>query len=315
MGFTLLAVPATLGSARSVGGMAKPKKRRREPNRTATRKPATTARAGSGPRPGPGTQRLRASTQALGKLLAGAPPDSLVPLLVPILWLHHVDGLPGNLCVDAAYTLRYAYAQFGIRAEIMPVDLVIQDSRTGATVMHGRPDPHWEDNQYVGHCVLRLPDDGRFVDATVEQYREISRLHLGPIVGRTVLSTGPVDAGRPVLAGTHFGVSRQHLMLLYTASGSEAAVDLASHPLIREGQPLYQRAGLNLASHALLALLDPAVIDRARQSPYPRLHALLDALTGRAHQITDDGDWYFLTPEPQRLDELTLPPSTPPIPL
>jgi hypothetical protein len=44
----------------------------------------------------------------------------MVPMLLPLLWvLRAADaGAPPNVCVDACETLRWGYAQLGIRAEL-----------------------------------------------------------------------------------------------------------------------------------------------------------------------------------------------------
>jgi hypothetical protein len=65
--------------------------------------------------------------------MAGASPEVLPVMLPALKWLHaHMEpGKPGihNRCVDAAFTLQLAYGQLGIRAEVLPVDLVVQDER------------------------------------------------------------------------------------------------------------------------------------------------------------------------------------------
>lgn len=296
------------------------KGRKGTPNRMATRKPSAGRVTTPSPPPGdymPG--RLRASEKALGNLLASATPESLVPMLVPFLWLHHVDGLPGNMCIDAAFVLRYAYEQFGLQAELMPVNLVIENAVTGKTVRHGEPNPGWEGGQFTGHCVLRLPGSARFVDVTAEQYLQIARLRLGPIIGRVAYSTQPVDLARPIPSGTVFAVRRENLNLIYTVAPPSVAHDIENHVLAIDAKRSYRRAGINLASHALMALRHPDVFERARQSPYPRLHAFLDAVTGESH-VDDAGDWRYLIPDDSgelkalRLDEIPLPADLPPTP-
>jgi hypothetical protein len=82
------------------------------------------------------------------------------------------------VCVDACRILHHAYAQFGIGSELRAVDLVVQDA-AGRMVMHGTPEPSWEGTMLDGHCILTLPSDQCFVDATVEQYPQIAQLGQG----------------------------------------------------------------------------------------------------------------------------------------
>jgi hypothetical protein len=51
-------------------------------------------------------------------------------MLLPILWaaVAAESGLPANVCADACATIRQAYLQIGINAELKAVDLVIADA-------------------------------------------------------------------------------------------------------------------------------------------------------------------------------------------
>ncbi|MBO3681965.1 hypothetical protein [Streptomyces sp. NEAU-YJ-81] len=60
-------------------------------------------------------------------MLQHAKPDQLAELVLPYLWVALVDGrVPANVCVDACMTLRNAYGQLRVRAELLPVDLEIR---------------------------------------------------------------------------------------------------------------------------------------------------------------------------------------------
>ncbi|MBZ9645789.1 hypothetical protein, partial [Streptomyces sp. PSKA30] len=75
-----------------------------------------------------------------------------------------------------------------MRAELQPVDLVIQD-RNGHRVRYGSLTPSWTGPSWNGHCVLVLPDSERIVDATVEQFDEVREIGAGPMIGKVALST------------------------------------------------------------------------------------------------------------------------------
>lgn len=298
-----------------------PKSSRKPPNRTATRKPVPAGTVQPHPRSSLGyePQRLKAPVKTLGGVLEAGTPDMLVNLLPPLLWQVHAEGQRGNHCVDAAFTLRYAYAQLGIRSQLLPVDLVIRDGR-GEMVMHGSATPGWSGEQYTGHCILALPDSGRFIDATAEQYPLISRLKMGPVMGRAVTTTGNANGEGMTSPGAVHGVQRGDLLLVYTVAAKQYATVIEDEPRIRDAQPEYRRTGVNLASHVLAALRHPDVIERARMVPNPRLQALLDVLgdTIDDADATDSPDWFHMIPDehgvPQRLrlDEIPLPEGTPP---
>lgn len=251
-------------------------------------------------------------------------PDRLVELLPPLLWLYHVAGMPANQCVNGCMVLKHAYTTFGIRAEPTAVDLTITDRSTDAApVFYGRADPYWdwESSTFHGHCALWLPRSGRLLDATVEQYPEVRRYQLGPVLGRIAATSATREDAEAIAsgvlpAGTHIGVERGDLLLLYTTAGEQyrGVVD-GELPAGLDEQA--RRAGRNLASHALTMLRIPEVAQRVRRGPYPRLHAMLDAV-GTCEFSTDfRGDYWFHTETGQvRIEDLDVPqtPAEPPAP-
>lgn len=255
--------------------------------------------------------------QIAGLLLSGlAPPDLMVELLPPMLWLEHVTGHPANLCVSSCVSLHFAYAALGIAAHPRAVDLVVDDQRADTRVMYGRRSPSWSGSVFHGHCVLWLPGSRRFIDPTVEQYPEVRRYQLGPICGRLAASIAtPAQQARmaagELIPGTALNVQRQDLMLRYTTVDREFDDVVWAGPSIRDNLAQIERAGRNLAVQALALLSQPEVIDRARHAPHPRVRALLDLLIG-AEINDDDHELRFVlrddpTQTPRRLDELNHP--------
>lgn len=279
---------------------------------------------------------LRGSDQAIQALLLSgqAAPDLMVELLPALLWLSHADGLPGNICVNGVMTLHHAYDQLGIVAQPRAVDLVVSNGRTGQRTFYGRPDPHWEGNVFHGHAILWLPRTHRFIDPTVEQYPEVRRYRLGPICGRSTGASTDSPEQRAALErgelppGSHVGVQRKDLTLLYTAVAEQYTTAVSDAALVNDTADDYRRTGVNLASQALTLFRLPEIVDRIRQAPYPRLHALLDAL-GTAEPVVDQetGDFRFVLADPDsrssadgdarpgelalRLDEVPLPDDLP----
>lgn len=129
----------------------------------------------------------------MARMLEHAKPDQIVELVLPFLWAALTDGrAPANICVDACMTLRNAYGQLGVRAELLPVTVAIQ-KKDGAGTLYGSLTPSWTGTEWSGHCVLALPDSERFVDPTIEQFTEIRKIGMGPSAMCTASSAAPAD--------------------------------------------------------------------------------------------------------------------------
>ncbi|MDH2393982.1 hypothetical protein QCN29_35585 [Streptomyces sp. HNM0663] len=248
-------------------------------------------------------------------MLEHAKPDQLVELVLPSLWVALADGrVPANVCVDACLTLRSAYGQLGVRAELLPVDLAIRN-RHGEGVRYGSLTPSWTGTSWNGHCVLVLPDSGRFVDATVEQFDEVRKIGMGPMVGKVALSLA--GDGSLMEPGAQVVLQRGDLVLTYTVAGPQALASITEHPEVAAHTDAHRRTGVNTASFTLVALRGEDVRGRAMQAPYPRLRALLRAVGDAPYEADEAGDVRFCLPDHDgaerwlRLDEIPLPPTTP----
>ncbi|TKK84465.1 hypothetical protein FDA94_29435 [Herbidospora galbida] len=292
-----------------------PKSRGRKGKTTRTPKRAGNAASGAGgSRFTPG--RLRSDDGQLGQLLVadGIPADTRVVMLLPMLWLSKAHGHRGNICLDACLTLRHAYRQLGITAELQPVKLTVTDA-TGRVTVYGAAQPHWENDNFIGHVVLYLPGAGRLVDATVEQYPQIAKLRVGPVIGRLAAGSQPIDPQQDRLpARAQLVVPRGDLLLTYTAVADTYVDEIRNADRIEDTERAHYEAGVRFASWALLALREPGVINRVKQAPFPRLQALLDLLANAPEIIDESIDEYrFALPSPdgalveRRLDEITLP--------
>jgi hypothetical protein len=215
-----------------------------------------------------------------GLLISGhAPPDLMVELLPPMLWLEHAVGHPRNMCVSSCVTLHYAYTALGIEAHPRAVDLVVTNQRTDTRTLYGRPDPYWSEATFHGHCVLWLPGSGRFIDPTVEQYPDVRDYGLGPICGRLAASLATPEqqariAHGELIPGTHVGVEREDLLLYPTIGHEFDDVVMSGAPVI-ENLAEAQRSGRNLAEQCIAMRCQPQVIDRARQTPHPLVRRVI----------------------------------------
>jgi hypothetical protein len=252
-----------------------------------------------------------------------APPEAIIPVVTSVLWTGIMQGQPANVCVDACLTIGHALGQFGIRTALRAADLGIRDARDGQTILHGHPAPHWDGKMLVGHCILTLPDQDRFIDATVEQFPQVRALRLGPIAGRSGgaisphtgrLTTQTAGLGR-LPAGSHLAVQRENLVLLYVLAEDEYNRVILDNPIVQGSLPDHRRTGINLASLVVSCLRSPDPEHPARQAAYPRLHALLDAIGDAEITHDENHDCRFLingSDSGPRLDELPLPAGTPP---
>ncbi|MET8277126.1 hypothetical protein [Streptomyces sp. NPDC005096] len=213
-------------------------------------------------------------------------------------------------------TLRNAYGQLGVRAELLPVDLAIRNQHGDGT-RYGSLTPSWTGTSWNGHCVLVLPDSERFVDATVEQFDEVREIGMGPMVGKVALSAHGTQDGVLMTPGAQVVLQRGDLVLTYTVAGPKALASIVEHPEAVAHAGGHQRTGVNVASYTLAALRGEGVRGRAMRAPHPRLRALLRAVGDAPFEADEAGDVRFLLPDLGgqgqwlRLDEIPLPPSVP----
>jgi hypothetical protein len=260
--------------------------------------------------------RARLSGMATGGALSI---QTLLITIVPTLWAGMLRGRPANVCVDGCRILQWCYAMLGIRSEIRAVHLAVTDE-AGRTLVHGGLEPSWEGNVLDGHCILYLPDEQRIVDATVEQFREVARLKRGPLVGRMAVPLGPARQGTvgSLPAGAQLPIRREGLTLLYTIADEDATGVILDHPAASEHPAEHQWAGVNLASATVEFLRRHSQDRQLDLSPYPRAAALLAAIGDAPAETDESGAWYFSVSgdggeaRRLRLDELSLPPGTPP---
>jgi len=224
--------------------------------------------------------------------------DVRLLLLLPMLWLNLRSGQPANSCVQSCLTLRHAYGQLGVRAEVRAVELVARGP-SGHQIRVSGPEPSWRGVQFAGHCVLWLPETGRLIDPTVHQL-DVPLVREGPpVMGRLGL-TGGLPTGACVT------IRRDDLTLVYTVlSGKYTALIVNGLPITRHSEEI-RREGVNVASLAVIGL---RMFDRVQEAPFPRLRTLLEAI-GDAPERFVDGNWRFAVDgpiaSPQLLDELPL---------
>ena len=296
------------------------KKKRDAPHRTATRKPdrVVISRSGRGYRPQP----LRSTKDAVNALLVEGEADGLLAQLPALLWIDAVayQQLPSNLCLAASHSLRQAYRWLGLQADVVPVTLAIEDvsGRSGGA-MYGNARPHFtsdaDGDGFIGHCILRLPELGRFIDATAGQFPQIAAGTGAPIVGRDVTGTHDLlDPNASPLSG--IAVQRENWLLTYRPVERGYAPVVYEHGpyATAEGRDGWHENGMKLVAQALALLsVDPDVTARARTASCPRLDPLLTAITGARWTPSEEQLDLFVFPDgsQQQLRNLSLPLNSP----
>ncbi|MGH3868991.1 MAG: hypothetical protein ACRDQ4_23310 [Pseudonocardiaceae bacterium] len=86
------------------------------------------------------------------------------------------------------------------------------------------------------------------------------------------------------------------LLLLHTTVDHEFDDVVTSGTPVIENLAEAQRSGRNLAAQCIAMLCQPDVIDRARQTPHPRVRALLDLLAAAETTYDDADDLRFILP-------------------
>lgn len=221
-------------------------------------------------------------------------PALLIELLLPVLWLSRVEAFEGNSSVEGSMVLHHAYEQLGIASYVYTVTLSITNPANGRSTEYGRPDPLWDNGILDGHCLLWLPQSGRVIDATVEQFSGTPGSASAPVVGRLAGSNTSAWASTEggLTAGTFLDVLSAVGLLHYELTGPEYQ-HLVTSSLTPEDDERYRRAGVNLASRALTLLRVGPVAERVRRVPYPQLHALLDAVATAEFVVESTGDFFF----------------------
>jgi len=246
-------------------------KKRGTPHRTATRKPdrVVTSRSGPGYRPQP----LRSTKAAVATLLEGGEADRLLAQMPALLWVDTMayQQLPSNLCLAASHSLRQAYRWLGLQADVVPVTLAIEDvsGRVGG-MLYGNARLQFTSDAvgdgFAGHCILRLPELGRFVDATAGQFPQIAVGAGAPVVGRDVTGTHDLldpHAARP----GGIALQREDWILTYrpVERGYAAVVYDQGPYATAEGRDGWHENGMRLVAQTLALRCAPGA--SAQSSP------------------------------------------------
>ncbi|MDL4818677.1 hypothetical protein [Actinomadura opuntiae] len=162
-------------------------------------------------------------------------------VLLTVTWADAQSGQSAHHCVDSCRTLGYALGHLGVATELRAAGVVMHHQRTGMTTSCAPVMPSWRNrNELDGHCLLTIPDQGRYIDATIEQFPGMSQLRAGPAVGRFGALPDPTTGeisdvgdlmGRPP-AGTSIALPRGDRVLVYTLSPDAGSKVITEHPTV-----------------------------------------------------------------------------------
>lgn len=234
--------------------------------------------------------RLKVNTEMSVWMMGQVPAEFGVTMLPAVLLIDHLRGRGANVCVDACLALKGTYALLGIDARITPVSIMVEPPAGGASI-YGQ-NPRWDDKNFIGHCLLWLPGLGRLVDPTIQQFPELAGED-GPFIGRVGAASQAMPGALPI--GTTVPIVRDGVQVVYQVEGDEALItdsEPAAHAVT-----LNSRNAANLAGWALSIMATPEIASRVRSAPFPRIHALIDAIDGAPVDAGPDG-YRFMLPGP-----------------
>jgi hypothetical protein len=237
-----------------------------------------------------GLRRARIQIEAIHHLMQVAPPDALPLVGLTSVWLWNLaeDGQTAAHCVDGCLTLHHALAEYGIGSRVEAIGLSIEGNGS-RTLYASRQGPRYNaDGSFNGHAVLVVPDAGRFIDPTIQQYPEVpdSERAMLPLQGPLPASDGLGDQSFDVHRGDH--------VVTYLPVPEHQRQNWRS-PAISARTDDYSKAGANLAANVFAMMRLEGLRDKMEQSPYPRLRRLLTALDG-AQPVADSHGFRFADP-------------------
>jgi hypothetical protein len=226
--------------------------------------------------------------------LLSLPPELLVEIGLPVWWLMLQRGNPANVCIDGALVLRTAYAQFGITAIPKLVELVVTDPSTDHATAYGTRTPHFveDEERFVGHMGLWMPQSCRFIDHSVQQFPQVRGETWLPMT--MPLGMNGVTNWNQTLGG--FAGPRGRLTLTYTPLPEADNTRILSHAYLDRHTEQHHRVGINVATNLLQVLRLDDLRERALATPHARLHALLEVISDAEVRTDTDNNLRFVLP-------------------
>jgi hypothetical protein len=219
-----------------------------------------------------GLPRARFSFDDLTTLLSGAQPGGLPLVALAGLWLWNMseDGHDAAHCIDGCLILQHALAEYGLESDVQATGVAIIHGEQRVLYDHAR---YHSDGAFDGHTILIVPEAGRFIDPTIQQFPEIPSSSRNPLPLMAQIPDG-VRVGTDV-----FVISRADHTIAYPPVPEEERYAWRD-PRVDAHDAEYRKAGAILAARAFDVMRHQALRRGLEQSPYPRLRLLLERLDG-----------------------------------
>lgn len=205
-------------------------------------------------------RRARLRLETACHLLQAASPEALPLLGLAAVWLFNLaeDGYTAGHCVDGCITLHYALAEYGIESRVEAIAVRIERGGSGALYSSPHGPMSDADGNFDGHTVLVVPEAGRFVDPTLQQFPEIPNTErdLVPVVARMPSRDGMGDQALRVYRGDYIVA---YLPL------PEAMRQAWRNPVNTSRDADYREAAANLAAMVFAMMRDEDVQAKPEQ--------------------------------------------------
>lgn len=239
---------------------------------------------------------LRIDLEQCLSAAAGGAPDFAVVLVPAALTVDWMRTHPANVCAQACLHLVDAYRLLDVEAHIVPVTVAVEEGPNLAC--YGEDPPKWDDNVYVGHCIVSVPGAGRFVDPTVQQFDGFQHVRY-PYIGKTVFSS---HDRQQYVSGDRFNLMVDNRLMIYTVAQADESL-ITDHPVAQHARTENDRAAANIAAQTIHAFRTLGLADRILDHHH-RIRTILDTVGEAELRIEPGAARFIIDGRPRWIDEL-----------
>lgn len=235
----------------------------------------------------------------LERCLAGAAsnaPDFAVALVPAALVVDWMRTNPANVCAQACLHLVDAYRLLGVEANIVPVTVAIKEGSNLAC--YGEDPPRWDDNVYVGHCIVSLPDAERFVDPTIQQFDGFQRRKY-PYIGKTAFRSQDREQ---FVTGDRLNLLVDDRVMLYTVAQADESF-ISDHSVAQQVRAENDRIAANIAAQTIEVFRAFGLAGRIPDQ-YQRIRTMLDTVGDAELRVEPGAAQFIIDGQPRWIDEL-----------
>lgn len=219
--------------------------------------------------------QLAVDEAALGELLMHMVPEALPYYGLAAQYLSFSPAREANQCLTASTVLMYAMRNYGIKANLVVLELDIDWANKGRGVHYGRPDPQMIGTEVRGHVGL-LADEW-FLDPTASQFREVRDNGGVRPIGERI---GAVQAATLAQQGGQLRISlATDKSVEYTVHPVGSADGILSKFIEMQTDKRALDASVANALTGFIAVV--AALQPGVETPYPKLNVDLRAAAGK----------------------------------